>query len=262
MGLCRPFPQQTFGAQVIRAHDVRQFAFSVNWVRRADLPHILSYGFWASAHPFLSHYLTTCPSVLPNFVAAGSLVCTAWVVRRGFLCKGFLLAILGDGVWGFCGLPMFPYMCFTMCPLFCCCLYILYVIASLCICNCLCLCTFFFVLAPYTNLHVFLYTHLHVVVCKIFCACLCLSTCFCALDHPSCVCVYPITNGNLMSLLVPSQYTHPWRLSFFFPLGTSVGLADDRILSILWPAAMHALVRSLSRPCLRRTFFTRSSIGR
>ena len=62
---------------VIRAHDVRQFAFSVNWVRRADLPHILSYGFWASAHPFLSHYLTTCPSVLPNFVAAGSLVCTA-----------------------------------------------------------------------------------------------------------------------------------------------------------------------------------------
>ena len=101
---------------VIRAHDVRQFAFSVNWVRRADLPHILSYGFWASAHPFLSHYLTTCPSVLPNFVAAGSLVCTAWVVRRGFLCKGFLLAILGDGVWGFCGLPMFPYMCFTMCP--------------------------------------------------------------------------------------------------------------------------------------------------
>ena len=69
----------------------------------------------------------------------------------------------------------------NLCPLFCCCLYILYVIASLCICNCLCLCTFFFVLAPYTNLHVFLYTHLHVVVCKIFCACLCLSTCFCAL---------------------------------------------------------------------------------
>ena len=59
---------------VIRAHDVRKFAFSVNWARRADLPHILSYGFWASAHPFLSHYLTTCPSVLPNFVAAGSLV--------------------------------------------------------------------------------------------------------------------------------------------------------------------------------------------
>ena len=59
---------------VIRGHDVRKFAFNVNWARRADLPHILSYGFWASAHPFLSHYLTTCPSVLPNFVAAGSLV--------------------------------------------------------------------------------------------------------------------------------------------------------------------------------------------
>ena len=59
---------------VIRPHDVRKFAFSVNWARRADLPHILSYGFWASAHPFLSHYLTACPSVLPNFVAAGSIV--------------------------------------------------------------------------------------------------------------------------------------------------------------------------------------------
>ena len=45
------------------------------------------------------------------------------------------------------------------------CTFCVYVIASLCICNCLCLCTFFFVLAPYTNLHVFLYTHLHVVVC-------------------------------------------------------------------------------------------------
>ena len=104
----------------------------------------------------------------------------------------------------------------TLCPLFWCCLYKLYVIASLCICNCLCLCTFFFVLAPYTNLHVFcipismlLYVH---IVCKFFCACLCLSTCFCALDHPSCVCVYPITNGNLMSIRVPSQYPHPWRL--------------------------------------------------
>ena len=104
----------------------------------------------------------------------------------------------------------------TLCPLFWCCLYKLYVIASLCICNCLCLCTFFFVLAPYTNLHVFcipiymlLYVH---IVCKFFCACLCLSTCFCALDHPSCVCVYPITNGTLMSVRVPSQYTHPWRL--------------------------------------------------
>ena len=76
-GFCRPFPQQTFGAQVIRAHDVRQFAFSVNWVRRADLPHILSYGFWASAHPFslpLPHYMSFRPS---HLCSSGSLVCTA-----------------------------------------------------------------------------------------------------------------------------------------------------------------------------------------
>ena len=59
---------------VIRAHDVLKFAFSVNWARRADLPHILSYGFWALAHPFLSHYLADCPSVLRNFVAAGSII--------------------------------------------------------------------------------------------------------------------------------------------------------------------------------------------
>ena len=43
---------------VIRAHDVRKFA----------------YVFWASAHPFLGHYLTTCPSRLPAFVTTGSLV--------------------------------------------------------------------------------------------------------------------------------------------------------------------------------------------
>ena len=59
---------------VVRAHDVRKFAFSVNWARHADLQHILSYGFWASAHPFLSHYLTSCQSVFPAFVAAGSVV--------------------------------------------------------------------------------------------------------------------------------------------------------------------------------------------
>ena len=49
----------------------------------------------------------------------------------------------------------------TLCPLFCCCLYILYVIASLCICNCLCLCTFFL--------------------------------CFSTLYQPICVFVYPFT---------------------------------------------------------------------
>ena len=59
---------------VVRAHDVRKFAFSVHWARRANLQHILSYRFWASAHPFLAHYLTSCPSVLPAFVAAGEVV--------------------------------------------------------------------------------------------------------------------------------------------------------------------------------------------
>ena len=165
---------------------------------------------------------------------------------------------------------MVPYMCFTMYPVpsLCCCLYILYVIASLCICNCLCLCTFFLCFST-------LYQPTCVFVYPFTCCCMYIlyvnfsvpasvwvATCFCTLDHPSCVCVYPITNGNLMSLLVLSQYTHPWWLSFFFPLGTSVGLADYSMLSLLWPATMLTLVRSLSRPCLRRTFFTRSSIGR
>ena len=59
---------------VVCAHDFRQFVFSVNWSCRADLQHILSYCFWALAHPFLSHYLTSCQSVLPAFVAAGSVV--------------------------------------------------------------------------------------------------------------------------------------------------------------------------------------------
>ena len=49
---------------------------------------------------------------------------------------------------------------------------------------------------------------------------------------------------------------------FSFPWVQVSVSQTDRILSILWPAAMHALVRSLSRPCFRRTFFTRSSIGR
>ena len=62
------------GGAVVRAHDVRKFAFSVHWARRADLQHILSYGFWVSAHLFLAHSLTSCPSVLPAFVAAGAVV--------------------------------------------------------------------------------------------------------------------------------------------------------------------------------------------
>ena len=51
----------------VRAHDVRKFAFSVNSARRADLSHILSYEFWAIT-------LRPVPSILPSFVAAGSVV--------------------------------------------------------------------------------------------------------------------------------------------------------------------------------------------
>ena len=53
----------------------------------------------------------------------------------------------------------------TLCPLFCCCLYILYVIASLYICNCLCLCVY-----PFTCCMYILYV-------KFFCACVIASVC-------------------------------------------------------------------------------------
>ena len=143
MGLCRPFPQQTFGAQVIRAHDVRQFAFSVNWVRRADLPHILSYGFWASAHPFLSHYLTTGPS---QFCSCGVPSVHGLSGPAGLpllRVSSSQFSVVECGVFVGCQCSHICVLPCTLCPLFCCCLYILYVIASLCICNCLCLCTFF-----------------------------------------------------------------------------------------------------------------------
>ena len=62
------------GNSVVRAHDVRKFAYSVNWARRADMSHILKHGFWASAHPFLHNYLTPLEGPLPGCVAAGSRV--------------------------------------------------------------------------------------------------------------------------------------------------------------------------------------------
>ena len=46
---------------VICAHDVRKFAFSVNWARRADLHHILSYGFYFSVLKPLPDLLPVCP---------------------------------------------------------------------------------------------------------------------------------------------------------------------------------------------------------
>ena len=59
---------------LVRAHDVRKFAFSIHWARRADMSHILKHGFWASAHPFLHNYLTPLEGLLPGCVAAGSRV--------------------------------------------------------------------------------------------------------------------------------------------------------------------------------------------
>ena len=46
------------GNSVVRAHDVRKFAFSINCARRADMSHIIKHGFWSSVHPFLNNYLT------------------------------------------------------------------------------------------------------------------------------------------------------------------------------------------------------------
>ena len=58
---------------VIRPHNVRKFAFNINWARRADLSHTLQHGFWASAHPFLSNYVQHISPTLPTCVAAGFL---------------------------------------------------------------------------------------------------------------------------------------------------------------------------------------------
>ena len=135
----------------------------------------------------------------------------------------------------------------TLCPPFCCCLYILYVIASLYICNCLCLCVY--------PLHVVCTYCMKNFLC--LCNCLCLCTCFCAIIPSTTLHVFVCTPSQMVTLCLfwcPVNTRTLDDCRFFFPLGTSVGLADDRILSILWPAAVHALVRSLSRPCFRRTF--------
>ena len=79
-------------------------------------------------------------------------------------------------------------------------------------------------------------------------------------------CVYVICAPSHLAPRIPFLYTvvrHTLSVCHSsFPLYVSVGLADGRILSLLWPAVRYDLVRSLSRPCLRRTFFTRLSIGR
>ena len=60
------------GNSVVRAHDVRKFAFSINWACRADMSHIIKHGFWSSVHPFLINYLTPLEGSLPGCIAAGS----------------------------------------------------------------------------------------------------------------------------------------------------------------------------------------------
>ena len=117
MGLCRPFPQQTFGAQVIRAHDVRQFAFSVNWVRPCEsATHPILWVLGISS-PFslpLPHYMSFRPS---QFCSCGvpsvhGLSGPAGLPLLRVSSSQFSVVECG----GFCGLPMFPYMCFTMYP--------------------------------------------------------------------------------------------------------------------------------------------------
>ena len=40
------------GNSVVRAHDVRKFAFSINWARRADMSHIIKHGLFPLSIPF------------------------------------------------------------------------------------------------------------------------------------------------------------------------------------------------------------------
>ena len=72
-GSYRLSPPRAF---VLRLSELMTFVCSRSvWMGPGmQICHILLYGFWASAHPFLAHYLTSCPSVLPAFVAAASVV--------------------------------------------------------------------------------------------------------------------------------------------------------------------------------------------
>ena len=79
-----------------------------------------------------------------------------------------------------------------MYPLFCCCMYVFCMYFLHCK---LCLCT------PYLPLS----------LCPFFVPYV--------FNHPLCICVCSFTNCRPMSLPVSSQYTRPWRLSFFFPSG-------------------------------------------
>ena len=159
-------------------------------------------------------------------------------------------------------------MCFTMYPVFLTpSLLLLNVqIASLCLCNCLCLCTFFLCFsALYQPQCVCVYPFTcctYILYVNFFCACVIASVCVPVFVPSTTLHVFVYTPSQMVALWCPVNTRALDDCRFSFPLGTSVGLADDRILSLLWPAVTHALVRSMSRPCFRRTFFTRSSIGR
>ena len=80
---------------VVRPHELRKLAYSANWARRTDLSSLLQHGFWASAHPFLRHYLVDLPGALPHFVAAGSSVsiasqpCSTFIVHCVYCVYAF-----------------------------------------------------------------------------------------------------------------------------------------------------------------------------
>ena len=99
----------------------------------------------------------------------------------------------------------------TLCPPFCCCLYILYVIASLYICNCLCLCVY--------PLHVVCTYCMKNFLC--LCNCLCLCTCFCAIIPSTTLHVFVCTPSQMVTLCLfwcPVN-TRTLDDSFFLSLG-------------------------------------------
>ena len=70
----RPAPPQPL---VVWLSELVPFVFSVDRTRHGVVvPHAFSYEFWPSTHPLLASSLMSCPSILPAFVKAGSMVCS------------------------------------------------------------------------------------------------------------------------------------------------------------------------------------------
>ena len=59
---------------VVHPHDVCKLSSSAYWACRTDLTTLLQHSFWASAHPFLRHYLVDLPDALTHFVADGATI--------------------------------------------------------------------------------------------------------------------------------------------------------------------------------------------